>query len=124
MTMILGIGNDIIEIERIKNNIDQYGERFLDRIFTKQEQTYCFNRKEFALHFAGRFAAKEAVAKALGTGFADGLTWVDIEILNDSKGKPYVAPSAKLMLLFNHPSLLISISHCRSYATAMAIWCQ
>jgi holo-[acyl-carrier protein] synthase len=122
--MILGIGNDIIEIERIKENIQRYQQRFLDRVFTSHEQGYCQKRKVPALHFAGRFAAKEAIVKALGTGFSNGLTWLDIEINNDALGKPFVQLSPKAEKLFDSPTLLISISHCREYATAFAIWSQ
>lgn len=120
--MILGIGNDIIEIERIRIIIERYSQRFLNRLFTLKEQAYCLKRKNPALHFAGRFAAKEAVAKALGTGFSKGLDWTDIEILNDINGKPIVVPSDQLNELFNNPKLQISISHCHAYATAFAIW--
>ncbi len=120
--MILGIGNDIIEIERIRLIIDRYANRFLTRIFTLREQEYCLNHKEPARHFAGRFAAKEAVSKALGTGISSGLTWSDIEILNDEKGKPVLFMSSNLNVLLDHTQLLVSISHCRDYATAFAVW--
>lgn len=119
---ILGIGNDIIEVDRIKYNIERYQKRFLNRVFTPYEQEYCLKRKEPSLHFAGRFAAKEAVVKALGTGFSQGLTWIDIEIRNNEKGKPYVFLTPALTALFNSLNLLISISHCHDYATAFAIW--
>ncbi len=120
--MILGIGNDIIEIDRIKSNIERYQQRFLDRIFTSREQAYCLKRKEPAIHFAGRFAAKEAIVKALGTGFSQGISWLDIEICNDEKGKPTVIVSPYIAEHFDCPNLSISISHCRDYATAFAIW--
>ena len=120
--MILGIGSDIIEIARIKKNIECYRGRFLNRIFTVAEQNYCLNRKEPSVHFAGRFAAKEAIVKALGTGFIRGISWQDIEILPDEKGKPVVKLSPPCEELFNFPNLLVTISHCRSYATAFAVW--
>lgn len=121
--MILGIGNDIIEVARIKNNVEKYKQRFLDRVFTPFEQTYCLSRKEPSLHLAGRFAAKEAVVKALGTGFTQGITWQDIEIRNALEGKPYVVLSPQLQDLIGlSSSVLISISHCHEYATAFAIW--
>lgn len=120
--MILGIGNDIIEVSRIKANMERYGKRFLDRIFTEHEQNYCLNKKEPSINFAARFAAKEAVVKALGTGFSQGINWLDIEIRNDDKGKPYVAISPKLNEQFNSPHFAISLSHCHAYATAVAIW--
>lgn len=119
--MIQGLGTDIIEIERIKANIDRYGLRFLDRIFTAKEQWYCLTKKESAVHFAGRFAAKEAVAKALGSGFSGGLSWLDIEIINDEKGKPVVHLSQKITANLAGLDVIISISHCRDYATATAI---
>ncbi len=120
--MILGIGNDIIEINRIKASIERYQQRFLDRIFTIREQEYCLSRKEPSLHFAGRFAAKEAIAKALGTGFSQGLNWLDIEICHELHGRPYASLSPKAMALFDSPLLCLSISHCHQYATAFAIW--
>lgn len=117
-----GIGNDIIEVGRIRKSIERYGQRFLDRVFTPREQAYCLARKDSSIHFAGRFAAKEAVVKALGTGFTDAISWTDIEVVNDAKGKPTILLSDELQLHFDHPTIMISISHCYSYATAMAIW--
>lgn len=120
--MILGIGNDIVEVARIKAVFSRYPRRFLDRIFTSYEQDYCLKRKEPALHLAGRFAAKEAIVKALGTGFSQGLSWLDIEIRNDLQGKPAVFFSLFAKELFGDLKLHISISHCHQYATAFAIW--
>lgn len=120
--MILGIGNDIIEVDRIAAIIERHSQKFLDRIFTDREQEYCLNHNKPALHFAGRFAAKEAVSKALGTGFRGGLNWTDIEVINDVNGKPIVAPSLQLNFLFDDPILLVSISHCHRYATAFSLW--
>lgn len=119
---ILGIGTDIIEIDRIQHNINRYESRFLNRIFTLREQEYCMKRKYPALHFAGRFAAKEAVVKALGTGFSQNISWTDIEVSNDEFGKPLVVLSPHVNALFNFPLLHLSISHCRQYATAFAVW--
>src|SRR5437016_843460 len=90
-SMPQGIGTDIIEIGRIEKIISRYGQKFLDRIFTKREQEYCLKHKMSSRHFAGRFAAKEAVVKALGTGITLHVAWTDIEILNDSQGKPFVS---------------------------------
>lgn len=119
--MILGIGTDIIEVQRIRDIMKRYPKRFLERIFTSDEQTYCMRRKDPALHLAGRFAAKEAIVKALGTGFANGLSWLDIEIRNDPLGKPSPFFSDFANDLFGNPILQISISHCHQYATAFAI---
>jgi holo-[acyl-carrier protein] synthase len=118
---ILGIGNDIIEIDRIRKNLQTHPERFLDKLFTKNEQTYCLKHQDPAPSLAGRFAAKEAIAKALGCGFGEKLSWLDLEILNDSQGKPILTCSPTLNTRFNNPRLLISLSHCKEYATAVAI---
>lgn len=120
--MILGVGNDIVEVLRIKTVLHRYPEKFLHRIFTPYEQAYCLKKKEPALHLAGRFAAKEAVVKALGTGFRQGISWLDIEVSQDSLGKPCVVFSPFMNELFNHPLICLSISHCDHYATAVAIW--
>jgi len=122
--MILGIGNDIIEIERIRKAIERYELRFLNRLFTPHEQDYCLKRKDPAIHFAGRFAAKEAVVKALGTGFRNGLEWTDFEIYSNLHGKPFVKLSEKASNLFHTPHLHLSMSHSQFYATAIAIWEQ
>ena len=120
--MIKGLGNDIIEIGRIEGSIGRFGQRFLDRLFTPDEQKYCTQYHEPARHFAGRFAAKEAIVKALGTGFRHGISWLDIEIINDNDGCPHVYFSQSLKDLFDNPRILISISHCKDYASAVAIW--
>lgn len=122
--MIRGVGNDIIEVSRIEAIIAKYGRRFLDRIFTTEEQEYCLKHRDAARHFAGRFAAKESIAKALGVGIGSLLSWLDIEIFNDENGKPCVFLSSKAQVTFTNPHLLITISHCREYANAVAIWSQ
>lgn len=119
--MIDGVGTDIIEVTRIEQAIERHGQRFLDRIFTSKEQLYCQQYIFSARHFAGRFAAKEAVVKALGTGFRRGISWTDIEISNDTEGKPTVLLSSSLNALYDPFRLHLSISHCREYATAVAI---
>ncbi|MES2345103.1 MAG: holo-ACP synthase, partial [Chlamydiota bacterium] len=110
--MILGLGTDIIEIERIRKSMDHHGYRLISRLFTTKEQDYCFKYKDPTSHFAGRFAAKEAIVKALGTGFGEHASWQDIEVLNDEKGRPVVHFSNSLNKQFNNPQILISISHC------------
>jgi holo-[acyl-carrier protein] synthase len=119
--MSFGLGVDIIEIDRIKQSIDKYGQKFLDKIFTKREQEYCLRFKECERQFAGRFAAKEACVKALGTGITNQISWKDIEILSDPKGKPVVSLSDHVELILNNERLEVSISHCKLYATAAAI---
>lgn len=119
-----GLGNDIIEINRIAKAISRHGKKFLDEIFTLREQEYCISYQLPERHFAGRFAAKEAVVKALGTGFVEGIHWQDIEIVNDHSGKPSVFLSDRINSRFNSPKILISISHCKEYATAVALYTQ
>lgn len=117
---IQGIGTDIIEIERIRSALNEHGERFLSRLFTPEERAYCTRYKDPVPHLAGRFAAKEAIVKALGTGMRPEM-WKEIEIINDALGKPEVLLSPRLRNLFPNAHLLLSISHCRAYATASAI---
>lgn len=117
----LSIGSDIIEIKRIKDAIDRHGVRFINRLFTLKEQSYCRKYKNPTQHFAGRFAAKEAVIKALSKGFHHLFSWKDIEILNNEEGKPSVFFSEKLAKAFPKREVLVSISHCRQYATATAL---
>src|SRR5215472_4723413 len=81
MSNIIGLGLDATEIDRIADSIERYGERFLRRIFTESEIAYCMRRRVPAIHFAGRFAAKEAAMKALGTGFSQGVVWRDVEVV-------------------------------------------
>ena len=119
---IRGIGNDIIEMSRIRKSLMRYQQHFLNRIYTTGEQEYCFTRKDPIPGLAGRFAAKEAIAKALGTGIGAKLSWLDIEILNTPEGKPYAAFSSKIIDTFQDPKVLITISHCREYAVATAIY--
>ncbi len=121
-SVILGLGNDIIEIERIRSSIDNHGYRLISRLFSVKEQDYCLKHKDPIPHFAGRFSAKEAVVKALGTGFGEHASWLDIEILNDKAGKPHVYFSTKLQEKLKNTLVQISISHCQLYVTAVAIW--
>ncbi len=118
---LLGLGTDIIEVKRIEGVLQRHGKHFLEKVFTEAEQEYCMKHKEAARHFAGRFAAKEALVKALGTGLKEGISWLDFEITNDAMGKPQVKTSPKINTQFNNPHFLISISHCKEYATATAI---
>ncbi len=118
---ICGVGTDIIEIQRIKEAIKRHGQRFLDRIFTRNEQTYCLGYKDSTPRFAGRFAAKEAVVKALGRELEPEIKWTEIEVINDLKGKPEVYLSDRLQKALSPNKVFLSISHCNSFATATAI---
>lgn len=115
---INGIGIDIIEIERLKKSFSRKGQAFLDKIFTDKEKKYCFKFKDYIPHFAARFAAKEAVAKAFGLGFGKDLTFLDIEIFNDIKGKPQINLSQRIKNKFKFENILISLSHSKEYAIA------
>ena len=119
--MILGIGNDIVEIERVREAIETQGERFIEKLFTKREQDYCKKFSDPMPHYAARFSAKEAIVKALGTGFGDMAAFHDIEIINDDKGKPEVFFSDALNSRFTNPEVLISISHCKNYVATVAV---
>lgn len=120
--LIRGLGNDIIEIERMRQSIERHGQHFLNRLFTQREQDYCYKFKDPVPHFAGRFAAKEAIVKALGTGFGAQVSWHDIEVLNNDLGKPVVFFSPVLQSRFDNPHILVSISHASTHATSVAIW--
>ena len=88
VSMIVGSGIDITEIPRIQHSVDRFGARFLDRIFTKEEKAYCLRKRNSAESLAARFAAKEAAAKALGTGISRGVTWREIEVVREPGGRP------------------------------------
>jgi holo-[acyl-carrier protein] synthase len=86
--MIVGSGIDLVEIGRIQQSMDRFGPRFLDRVYTAAEQAYCARKRKAAESFAARFAAKEAGAKALGTGINHGVNWLEIEVVREPSGKP------------------------------------
>lgn len=124
---VIGIGTDIIECSRISQMLVRHGGRFTDHVFTEEEFRYCSCRKIAAQHFAGRWAAKEAVLKALGTGWAAGLTWTDVEVVIQAGGKPVIQlhrGAAHKAAELGITEVLISISHCKAYATATAIAVQ
>jgi holo-[acyl-carrier protein] synthase len=121
---ILGIGTDIIECLRIGKMIEQHGEQFLRRVYTDREIRYCQARKHATEHFAGRWAAKEAILKAIGTGWARGVAWTDLEIRNEPGGRPNVlvrGGAKEAAIERGIGDILLSISHCRTYATAYAL---
>lgn len=89
--MIVGTGIDLTEIPRIQQSLDRYGARFLHRIYTEREQAYCMRKRNAAESLAARFAAKEAAAKALGTGISHGVNWLEIEVVREPSGRPTLA---------------------------------
>lgn len=120
---VLGIGTDITECLRIAQMIERHGELFVGRVYTSAEIEYCRSRKQATQHFAGRWAAKEAVLKALGTGWRRGISWRDVAILPTPAGRPRVvlaAGAADVAERLGVACVLVSISHCRSHATAYA----
>jgi len=121
---IIGIGTDIIECERIGRMLTQHGERFTNHVYTRDEISYCSGRKVAEQHFAGRWAAKEAVLKALGTGWIAGISWKDVEVVIQTGGRPTIRlhrGAAQKGSELGITEVLISISHCKSHATATAI---
>jgi len=116
---------DIIEVERVKKSLEAGGQAFQDRVFTHREIEYCEARKAARYQsYAARFAAKEAVSKAFGTGICGRLSLIDIEILNDDLGKPYVALHREGLRMFEEikgRNISISLSHCKSYAVAYTV---
>jgi holo-[acyl-carrier protein] synthase len=124
MARIIGIGTDITECLRIAQMIERHGEQFINRVYTPHEIRYCQSRKLATQHYAGRWAAKEAILKALGTGWRRGISWRDVEIRNELGGLPTVSLYGGARAAADQlgiTEMLISISHCRSHATAYAL---
>jgi len=121
---VVGIGTDIVECLRIAQMIERHGELFLARVFTAQEIAYCSARNAATQHYAGRWAAKEAVLKALGASWERGIAWRDIEVEHAPGGKPTIQLSGgagDIAAALGIREMMISISHCRSHATAYAL---
>lgn len=124
MNNVIGIGTDIVECLRIANMIEKHEDLFLTRVYTPLEIEYCGTRKSATQHYAGRWAAKEAILKAMGTGWAKGIQWTDLEVQNAMGGAPSVAISgaaADICQSLGISEIKISISHSRLFATAFAI---
>ena len=122
--MILGIGIDIIEVARIEASFEKFGERFVNRILLPGEIEYCLSHKKPGPFLAARFAAKEAISKAFGTGIGAALGWQDMEIRRKESGEPFVVLHGKGKELFESRKarqLLISISHTEHYAAVTAV---
>ncbi len=122
--MIFGIGTDIVAIERFQRFIETGNTGVLDRLFTPAERSRCASRKDAASCLAGRFAAKEAFLKALGTGLRYGLSWLDMEVSNNALGKPEMVLSGKAAEQFHINRLVsiqLSVSHDGGSAVAMVV---
>jgi len=122
--MLLGLGTDLIETRRLQQSIDRFGDRFLERIFSPQEIAYCKRKKNAAESFAARFAAKEAGAKALGTGISRGVTWKDFEVKREASGRPSLHLSgraAELAVAIGVKRIQLSLTHSRDLAMAVVV---
>lgn len=123
--MVLAIGIDVVEIERIERAVEKLGERFLDRVFTLAERAYCDARGARFVHYAGRFAAKEAAMKALGTGWAEGVAWRQVEILSSPGGPPQLSLHEVARARFDALGAtrsLVTISHTHAVAVAQVLF--
>jgi holo-[acyl-carrier protein] synthase len=121
--MIKGIGVDIIDVARIKKIVGK-NKGFVEKVFTQTEIRYCQDKYRQEVHFAGRFAAKEAFLKAMGTGLRGAMAWTDISIENNELGKPAITLAGKTLENFkknNFQTIHLSISHTREYAVAFVI---
>lgn len=120
----LGIGIDVIEVERVETSLAKLGERFLQRVFTVAERDYCLKQRHPARHLAARFAAKEAVAKALGTGIGESVQWVDIEVVRGDHGEPTIVMHGRGKMFCEQnavAAISVSLSHAHAYAAATAL---
>jgi holo-[acyl-carrier protein] synthase len=122
--MVLGVGTDLIEIARIAESVRRYGDRFLGRIFTPREIEYCQRKKNAAESFAARFAAKEAGAKALGTGISHGVGWLELEVVREPSGKPELQLSgraAERAARLGVARVSLSLTHSGALALAVVV---
>jgi holo-[acyl-carrier protein] synthase len=119
--MVRGIGVDIIEIDRIRKSIERTGAQFLEKIYTPSELEYCNAKAYRYQHFAARFAAKEALSKALATGWAGEFRWKHVEITNDPSGKPGITLHGSMREHLGTARIHLSMSHSESYVVAVVV---
>ena len=122
--MIIGLGIDIVSVQRIADILERHGGRAKERLFTEIERTYCEDMPQPHLHFAARFAAKEAFVKALGTGFSAGIRWRDIGIVNNEKGKPDLVlegTALEFAQKMGATRYLVSLSHDPTHAAVVVV---
>lgn len=122
--MVIGLGTDMIEIERVRQSAERFGQRFLERVFTPEEIAYCYAKKSFAESLAARFAAKEAGAKALGTGISRGVGWKELEVRRRAGHRPELHLSgraAEIAAGLGVRRLSLSLTHTREMSMAVVI---
>lgn len=122
--MIVGMGTDLIEVERIRQTVDRYGDKFLRRVYTERESAYAMSKRNFAERLAGRFAVKEAGMKAIGTGWRRGVTWRDFEVINEPSGRPTLrvtGAAGRIAQGFGVRRISVSITHTAAMAMAVVI---
>jgi holo-[acyl-carrier protein] synthase len=122
--MILGSGIDLVEIGRIEQSLERYGQRFLNRVYTSAEQAYCLRKRKAAESLAARFAAKEAGAKALGTGISRGVNWLEIEVTREPGGRPtlrFHGRAAEIAARLGVVHTALSITHTSDLSMANVI---
>jgi holo-[acyl-carrier protein] synthase len=121
MSKILGIGVDVVDVQRMKDVLEKQGNVFLDKVFSDMEVTYCKTRKKPYIHFGARFAAKEAVAKAMRTGWSGAFHWRDIEVVNDQSGAPHILLSRDVAKALDQCSVHLSLSHTDNTIVAFVV---
>jgi holo-[acyl-carrier protein] synthase len=122
--MVIGLGTDLIEIARIAQTVERFGERFLQRVYTPREIAYCLGKRSSAESLAARFAAKEAAAKALGTGISRGVGWLDLEVVREPSGKPTMRLTGRAAEIANALGVArtsVSLTHSRDIALAVVV---
>ena len=119
--MVRGIGVDIIEIDRIRRSIETTGKSFLEKVYTDGEIAYCDAKAHRYQHYAARFAAKEALSKALSTGWAGKFRWKDVEVMNEPSGQPRFTLHGSLGARLAATDIMLSMSHSESHVVAMVI---
>ena len=121
MSKILGIGVDVVDVQRMKDVLEKQGKVFLDKVFSDMEVTYCKTRKKPYIHFGERFAAKEAVAKAMRTGWSGAFHWRDIEVVNDQSGAPHILLSRDVAKALDQCRVHLSLSHTDNTVVAFVV---
>ena len=124
LSMIVGSGIDLVEITRIQQSVQRFGQRFLDRVYTAAEQAYCLRKRNSAESLAARFAAKEAGAKALGTGISRGVSWLEIEVVREPSGRPTIqfhGRAAEIAQALGVAHVALSITHTSTLSMASVV---